>query len=678
MMDAFNSEIFQDCNSEKEDELFTILSDQTLESDSTTSGDLNKSATNKIKYNGNMFTRNELLGNDSSSHKNQSDQNNGKLIIENFSQTLKAFKEKLNEPLCHNQAEKEMENGSNKKVKFENLVQFKKDVVIKKLLKTIDVMNQELNKRDQLVINLEKENFILNQEKLHNLNKSCINQNSNEHAYFDVEIKRLKQQVANEIDEKEIYKNKIRFLEHQILDIKSTESSFLPDYKEITNNSNVKTSLENSKLIKQNEELSNINLLLKSELDKLQKQVELMEKKQSLESEISERFENTLKHKMILEKENRNLENKVETIKDEMKNHLDQFDEIKTLYENETFELIKKLNQQETRANEKIKFYENQLNESNSNLQTLIESHQKQVNQLEKNLKLLTNENESNKKHIETLNKLSIEQQKQIQKLFYDLEEKNAKVEKQSTKQGDEVKRLRQSLNLSNDKLKYHQMKAESELEEARKKQQKDIDQLKFANEQASVRNGELSRANGELRKKLQIIEGEWKDLSDKYNSNKHNTDILFKQKKELREEMERTSFVFRKEINVLEQQRDEYLSKATHQQHTIDQMIDQISHFQKDLEIIVKQNELLSAKLKKAKSTNEIYRKKNAEVSEFLKKSLQECESLKELRDKEQRQKQLITDQLTQIDLINNLIKELDLNVNFDIMNDSKLTDLE
>ena len=71
-----------------------------------------------------------------------------------------------------------------------------------------------------------------------------------------------------------------RFLEHQILDIKSTESSFLPDYKEITNNSNVKTSLENSKLIKQNEELSNINLLLKSELDKLQKQVELMEKKQ--------------------------------------------------------------------------------------------------------------------------------------------------------------------------------------------------------------------------------------------------------------------------------------------------------------------------------------------------------------------------------------------------------------
>ena len=31
---------------------------------------------------------------------------------------------------------------------------------------------------------------------------------------------------------------------------------------------------------------------------------------------------------MILEKENRNLENKVETIKDEMKNHLDQFDEV--------------------------------------------------------------------------------------------------------------------------------------------------------------------------------------------------------------------------------------------------------------------------------------------------------------------------------------------------------------
>lgn len=37
-------------------------------------------------------------------------------------------------------------NFKNGKIKFKNVIQFKKDVVIKKLLKTIDVMNQELSK----------------------------------------------------------------------------------------------------------------------------------------------------------------------------------------------------------------------------------------------------------------------------------------------------------------------------------------------------------------------------------------------------------------------------------------------------------------------------------------------------------------------------------------------------
>ena len=39
---------------------------------------------------------------------------------------------------------------------------YKKDVIIKKLLKTIDVMNKEINKRDELISCVEKENNVLN------------------------------------------------------------------------------------------------------------------------------------------------------------------------------------------------------------------------------------------------------------------------------------------------------------------------------------------------------------------------------------------------------------------------------------------------------------------------------------------------------------------------------------
>lgn len=60
-----------------------------------------------------------------------------------------------------------------------------------------------LDKRDQLVVNLEKENFILNQDKIKNTHKS------NEQAYYELEIKRLKNQLANEISDKELCKNKM-------------------------------------------------------------------------------------------------------------------------------------------------------------------------------------------------------------------------------------------------------------------------------------------------------------------------------------------------------------------------------------------------------------------------------------------------------------------------------------
>lgn len=52
-----------------------------------------------------------------------------------------------NQPRAKNGSQLNEEKCSkNARVKFKNVIQFKKDVVIKKLLKTIDVMNQELSK----------------------------------------------------------------------------------------------------------------------------------------------------------------------------------------------------------------------------------------------------------------------------------------------------------------------------------------------------------------------------------------------------------------------------------------------------------------------------------------------------------------------------------------------------
>lgn len=53
-----------------------------------------------------------------------------------------------NETHKENNTEKDSNANSknSSKIKYKNVVQFKKDVVIKKLLKTIDVMNQELSK----------------------------------------------------------------------------------------------------------------------------------------------------------------------------------------------------------------------------------------------------------------------------------------------------------------------------------------------------------------------------------------------------------------------------------------------------------------------------------------------------------------------------------------------------
>lgn len=151
--------------------LFTLLSEQTL--DNNDSDLLNKSCSNNhhvkktIANQENVIDLDksvDLMNNSSSNEKisknlkkidlNVADESKGKLIIDKYTQKLKKLQDKLKEPLASDSNESDKEQQTNpsknqmsnsKKLKYENLYQFKKDVIIKKLLKTIDVMNQELS-----------------------------------------------------------------------------------------------------------------------------------------------------------------------------------------------------------------------------------------------------------------------------------------------------------------------------------------------------------------------------------------------------------------------------------------------------------------------------------------------------------------------------------------------------
>ena len=76
------------------------------------------------------------------------------------------------------------------------------------------------------------------------------------------------------------------------------------------------------KLQSENEELNNLNNFLKSELDKLTKQMELLERKKDLEVEINGKFESLARVKSGLETENKNLKKELGYLKEEMKNEL--------------------------------------------------------------------------------------------------------------------------------------------------------------------------------------------------------------------------------------------------------------------------------------------------------------------------------------------------------------------
>lgn len=295
--------------------------------------------------------------------------------------------------------------------------------------------------------------------------------------------------------------------------------------------------------------------------------------------------------------------------------------------------------------------------------EVLQEELEKRTVKYEKKIETIGTENEKYKKNCESLYQVNFEQQKQIQKLFHDLESKNESNEKMSLKKCDELKRLRQALTLSNEKLKFQQVKYETEIEDLKKKQGKEVEILKFNNEQMTIRNGELSRSNGELRKKIQTIENELKELNEKFQQTKHTNEILIKQKKELKEENERILFDKKKEIDVLEKLRDEYLRKNNSQQSSIDQMLEKVSNFQNEIDALIKRNEELDEKLKRKNSMCDAYRKKNAEIKSYLKKALFQSENIP--RPSVQKQQHTDAMQLSQniiFGFVNSFIKDLRL----------------
>lgn len=155
----------------------------------------------------------------------------------------------------------------------------------------------------------------------------------------------------------------------------------------------------------------------------------------------------------------------------------------------------------------------------------------KMEHQLENHKNLESKYNELKDK-FDQLSYTNLEQANRINELLKETETKNLDTAKQSVKKVDDLKRLRQNLNLSQEKIKYLQAKHETELTSIKKQFSKDVEHLKSANEQTSIRNGEFSRSNGELRKKNRQLEMDLKSANEKCYINKQNADLLSRQKK--------------------------------------------------------------------------------------------------------------------------------------------------
>lgn len=244
--------------------------------------------------------------------------------------------------------------------------------------------------------------------------------------------------------------------------------------------------------------------------------------------------------------------------------------------------------------------------------------------QLEKRVDQLEQEKEQLKKNIESLNNFNVEHQEQIRSLLVTLDEKSTKYDQSASRKEEEIKRLRQTVKMNTDKLSYQQQKHENELNELRKKMSKELEQMKFANDQNTSRNGDLSKANGEMRRKIQLLETDLKEANEKYTLTKQNLDYVTKQKRELKEEYDRLVNNLRKDLADHDQMRSEYLRKNSQQQASLDQMLQQIKTFEVEMNDLITRNRELNDKLIKVNTNYDVCKRKYSYLKECMRKMLQ------------------------------------------------------
>ena len=148
-----------------EEDFLTLISDRTGEEFDHSDRSLKQVNTNELKKNDSEIYGDSLHSRSLRREKNEFKNTNAQ-IIEKYTQQLLELQNKLNENLSVQKYENSRANNQNEttidllrnqsaakknlttnKVKFKNVLEGNKDVILKKLLKTIDLMNQELSKK---------------------------------------------------------------------------------------------------------------------------------------------------------------------------------------------------------------------------------------------------------------------------------------------------------------------------------------------------------------------------------------------------------------------------------------------------------------------------------------------------------------------------------------------------
>jgi hypothetical protein len=577
--------------------------------------------------------------------------------------------------------------------KFKNLkhlAKLKKDIVIKKLMKTIDLMNQQLNKRDQLISSLEKENLIYSKEKYQSYEEPI------DEAFLKNEITKLKQEVLDVRNEKDMLNQKIKFLEKQILEMKYEETSFVSEYKDMCEPLKTKFSADKVTALEKN--LESENKFLRKELEKMSNQVELLDKQQHLENDINNQFESLISKKSSLEEEIQRLKTKCHDLKEEKNNELIKYYSSQKQYQNQIFELENTINEQNQKLQTLTKT-EMQLNEAYFNNETLNEEKRvfiKTINQLhekvenlhldrqnqtffhEKKLETLQADHAKQQLTLDSVNNLNLDLQKQIQKLLADADHKHELNEKFAQKKLDDIKNLKQTCHLTGEKLKYQKLKFESQIEDLKKMFAKELENVKLNHDKAIVNNGELSRSNTSMRTKIKQLELECKEFLEKQRTSRLSLDLAHKQKREAKEAFELQVFGLKREIDCLREQRDEIAKKNNAQQASIEEMLEKMNNFQEEFEYLIKCNTSAREKMEKVQQNCETYKKRYYEMKLYLKKILMEEEQIQKLNsEKQEKQKSsknadLAISTQVQANLISNLFKCLKLDSNKEILEET------